>query len=161
MRVEGRETEVEIVALRPELRVRLGEVQHVVAVGRAAGDRFDLTVDGVPYAGWRCSQGDAVYVRLRGRSYTVQFLRHEAQRQGTAAQNEVRASMPGIVVAVHCREGQRVMTGEPLLTLESMKLQMTVVASHEGMVDKVHVAPEAVFERGALLVSLAQETQEP
>jgi biotin carboxyl carrier protein len=161
MRVDGRETEAEIVALRPELRVRLAEAQHVVAVGRGGGDRFDLTVDGVRYTGWRCSQGDAVYVRLRGRTYTAHFVRREAKREGAAAQDEVRANMPGIVVAVHCREGQRVMTGEPLLTLESMKLQMTVVASHEGTVEKVHVAPEAVFERGALLVSIAQETQKP
>jgi biotin carboxyl carrier protein len=151
----------EIVALRPELRVRLGELQHELAGQRAEGDRFELTVDGVPYRGWRYRHADMVYVRLRARTYTVQLVRREAKHEGAATQDEVRASMPGIVVTVHCRAGQRVLIGEPLLTLESMKLQMTVVASCEGTVQKVHVAPEAVFERGALLVSLAQETQEP
>jgi 3-methylcrotonyl-CoA carboxylase alpha subunit len=162
IRVEGRETEAEIVALRPRLQVRLGEQQHEIAAPRAAGERFELTVDGVAYSGWRCRHGDAVYVRLRGRTYAVELLRHEARGEGAAAQEQVRASMPGIVVAVHCKEGQRVMTGEPLVTLESMKLQMTVVASHQGTVRQVHVVPEAVFERGALLVSLAhEEAQEP
>jgi biotin carboxyl carrier protein len=36
--------------------------------------------------------------------------------------------MPGVVVAVQCESGQAVKTGDKLLTLESMKLQMTIVA---------------------------------
>jgi biotin carboxyl carrier protein len=43
-----------------------------------------------------------------------------------------------------------------------MKLQMTIVASHPGVVAQVHVQAAAVFERGALLVSFArQETPPP
>jgi biotin carboxyl carrier protein len=162
IRVDGCESEAEILALRPQLRVRLGERAHEVAAASAGGERFELTVDGIAYSGWRCRHGDVVYVWLRGRTYVVELVRRMAQGDGAAAQEEVRASMPGIVVAVHCQAGQKVMSGEPLLTLESMKLQMTVVAAHAGTVREVHVVPEAVFERGALLVSLVhEEAQEP
>jgi 3-methylcrotonyl-CoA carboxylase alpha subunit len=162
IRVEGSEREVEILALRPQLRVSLAEDAYAVAAGGATGERFELTVDGIVYSGWRCRHGDAVYVWLRGRTYVIELLRREAHADGAAAQEEIRASMPGVVVTVHCQQGQRVMTGEPLITLESMKLQMTVVAAHAGTVRQVHVVPEAVFERGALLVSLAhEEAQEP
>jgi biotin carboxyl carrier protein len=73
------------------------------------------------------------------------------------ALDEIRASMPGVVVAVQCESGQAVKTGDKLLTLESMKLQMTIVALRDATVQQVHVTPAAVFERGALLVSLVPE----
>jgi biotin carboxyl carrier protein len=41
------------------------------------------------------------------------------------------------------------------VTIESMKLQATLTASHEAVVERVHVSAESAFERGALLVSFA------
>jgi 3-methylcrotonyl-CoA carboxylase alpha subunit len=98
-----------------------------------------------------------VQVRLNGHTYTIHFARRQHAAGGTAGQEEIRASMPGVVVAVHAAAGQPVQGGDRLLTLESMKLQMTIVAAHPGVVEQVHVQPEAVFERGALLVSFARE----
>jgi biotin carboxyl carrier protein len=155
VKIEGDDSEVEILALRPELRVVVDGVEHRVCALSAAADRFELSTDGVLHRGWRCRVGDTVYVRLNGRTYAVQFP--QGERKGSergAAGDEIRASMPGVVVAVHCTDGQVVNCGDALLTLESMKLQMTVVASHAGTVRQVHVLPEGVFERGALLVSL-------
>ncbi len=162
IQLDGRDIEVQILGLRPVLRVRIGAVEHTAATTPAAADEFALTVDGVPYQGWRCTVGDEVHVRLEGRTYTARFVRREARAEGAGAEDEIRASMPGVVVGVHCEPGQAVAAGERLLTLESMKLQMTIVASRAAEVQAVHVAPEAVFERGALLVSLRPpEVREP
>jgi biotin carboxyl carrier protein len=156
LQVDGRESEVQVSALRPQLRVRSGPLECTVryAAEDAGGESFGLTLDGVAYRGWRYQAGDSVYVRFAGRTYLVQLGRLR-RADATSAQEQVRASMPGVVVAVHCMTGQQVQAGERLLTLESMKLQMTVVASHAATVRQLHVAPEAVFERGALLVSLS------
>ena len=162
IQVDGADIEVQIVARRPQLRVRLGAVQHVVEAPAAAGEKFSLTVDGVAFHGWRCNAGDDLQVRLNGRTYTVHFVRRQHAAAGAGGQEEIRASMPGVVVAVHAAAGQAVKGGDRLLTLESMKLQMTIVATHEGVVAEVHVKPEAVFERGALLVSFVpQESPSP
>lgn len=161
IRIDGREVEAQIVAHRPRLRVRLGEAPHEVAGARLGGDDFALTVDGKAYHGWQCAVGDELHVRLNGRTYRLQLAQRAAPTGTAAAQDEIRASMPGVVVAVHCEPGQAVNAGDRLLTLESMKLQMTIVAAHAAAVAQVHVAPQAVFERGALLVSFAaQEAQE-
>jgi acetyl/propionyl-CoA carboxylase alpha subunit len=156
-KVDGQDAEAEIMALRPSLRVRLGKQLHSVTGFRADGAQFEICLDGINFRGWRCTVGDAVHVRVNGRTYLVQLDARALAAAGAAAEHEVRASMPGVVVAVHCQPGQRLQTGDQLLTLESMKLQMTVVASHAGTVQQVHVAADTVFERGALLVSLAQE----
>jgi biotin carboxyl carrier protein len=161
VQVDGQDNDVQIVARRPQLRVQVGAAQHAVEAADAGGAEFTLMVDGVAYRGWRCSAGDDLQVRLNGRTYTVHLIRRRQAAGGGEGQEEVRASMPGVVVAVHAVAGQAVRGGDKLLTLESMKLQMTIVASHEGVVAQIHVNPEAVFERGALLVSFApQETPE-
>lgn len=156
LQVDGCGVEAQLVALRPRLSVRLGTVLHDVCAADAgfATGEFTLTVDGVAHQGWRCTLGDEVYVRLQGRTFAVRFVRHEPKSAGAAAQDHIRASMPGAVVAVHCEAGQAVQAGDKLLTLESMKLQMTIVSAHPAVVQQVHVVAAAVFERGALLVSL-------
>jgi acetyl/propionyl-CoA carboxylase alpha subunit len=154
LRVDDQEIDAEIIARRPQLRVRIGDRIYTVT-GRVEGQEFELTVDGNCVRGWRCTLGAGVQVRLSGRTYAVQPLDSGAAASDALAEREIRASMPGVVVAVHCAAGRAVAAGEKLLTLESMKLQVTLLATHAAVVEQVHVAPEAVFERGALLVSLA------
>ncbi len=62
--------------------------------------------------------------------------------------------MPGTVVDIACSAGAPVGTGQPLLTVESMKMQMILAAPFDAVVETVHVAPNASFERNALLVTL-------
>ncbi len=162
IQLDGHDIEVQILGRRPLLRVRIGTAEHSAATAPAAADEFSLTLDGVSYRGWRCTVGDEVHVRLDGRTYIASFVRRDSGGGGAGAQDEIHASMPGVVVGVHCEPGQAMAAGDRLLTLESMKLQMTIVASRAATVQAVHVAPETVFERGALLVSLTpQEKREP
>jgi acetyl/propionyl-CoA carboxylase alpha subunit len=156
-KVDGQEGEAGIVALRPNLRVRLARQLYSVTAFHADGLQFEICLDGTSYRGWRCLVGDVVHVRLNGRTYLVHLHERALTAAGAATENEVRASMPGVVIAVHCQPGQQLQAGDQLLTLESMKLQVTVVASHAATVRQVHVLADTVFERGALLVSLAHE----
>lgn len=156
LQVNGQEREAEIVSRRPVLRVRIADVVYSVVAAAGPEGEFAVTIDGVPYRGWRYGAGEEVYVHLGGRTHRVRIVRRDARQVGAAAQHEVRASMPGVVIAVHCQPRQVIGAGDSLLTLESMKLQMTVVAPHAGTVEHVHVTPQAVFERGALLVSFAR-----
>jgi len=157
IQIDGEETAVQILTRRPQLLVQVGAVRHVVQAPTQQGaERFRIVVDGTAYRGWRCAAGDDMQVRIGGRTYTVHMVRRVQAGGAAAGQEEIRASMPGVVVAVHARAGQSVQGGDKLLTLESMKLQMTIVAAHAGIVEQLHVQPEAVFERGALLVSFAR-----
>jgi len=157
LQFDEHEVGVDITARRPSLRVRIGETTHQVEEGAAAGGRFELWVDGARYRGWRWAAGDAVYVRLNGRSFEVRLPRRAAGGEAGGAQDAILASMPGVVVAVECAPGQAVEAGERLLTIESMKLQMTIVASHAATVAAVPVAAGSAFERGAPLVTFVPD----
>ncbi len=64
------------------------------------------------------------------------------------------APMPGQVIAVHVRPGQRVRAGEPLLTLEAMKMEHTLRAPHDGVVAAIHARVGEQVAAAALLVDV-------
>ena len=60
----------------------------------------------------------------------------------------VGASMPGTVVAVHCKVGERVAVGAPSITLEAMKMETVVRAQRAGEVKEVVVAAKGGVQVG-------------
>lgn len=153
--VNEQELSVAISARRPQLRMRIGAQEYTLGRLGGEGQQVTLTVDGRELHGWWYREGARLQLRLAGRTYQVSFGAREGAARAAARAEEVRASMPGVVVALHCVAGAAVSAGAPLVTIESMKLQMTLVATHAARVAQVHVAPQAQFARGALLVSLA------
>ena len=65
------------------------------------------------------------------------------------------APMPGAIVAVHVKPGDRVERGQPLLVMEAMKMEHTIVAPFAGTVEAVYFAPREQVKEGAELVALA------
>jgi acetyl/propionyl-CoA carboxylase alpha subunit len=66
----------------------------------------------------------------------------------------VRAPSPALVVAVTVAAGDEVEAGSLVAVLESMKMEMTVVATHAGRVREVLVAGSTHVEAGAPLLSI-------
>jgi len=64
------------------------------------------------------------------------------------------APMPGLVVSVVVAPGERVATGQKLLTLEAMKMETTVYAEAAGTVAELLVQNGTLVEAGDLLVRL-------
>jgi pyruvate carboxylase len=68
---------------------------------------------------------------------------------------EVGAPMPGLIVTVAVRPGDRVTKGQKLLSLEAMKMETTVHAERDGTVAEVLVAPGTPVEAGELIARYA------
>jgi biotin carboxyl carrier protein len=64
----------------------------------------------------------------------------------------LNAPMHGLVVDVAVHEGDSVETGQTLVVLESMKMQMQLRSPRPGKVSKVTVQSGCQVEKGALLV---------
>jgi len=63
-----------------------------------------------------------------------------------------------VVVAVNASVGAHVAVGDVLLVIESMKMQINIVAPREGMVEAVYVEVNQTFDKGAQLISLHAES---
>jgi acetyl/propionyl-CoA carboxylase alpha subunit len=146
---------IDIAGRAPALRLRIDGREHEVVVHPAANGAFSLLIDGHRHDGFRHVTSDEIWIRLGGRTFVLGRANVAAAgaHRGTG-RDEIRAEMPGTVVAMHVRERQQVRVGDPILTLESMKLQLTVVADHDATIESVLVRDNATFERGAVLVVL-------
>lgn len=156
-RIDNRDIVVELTQRRPHLRLQIDNTIYTVVETSCEASAYELTLNGTVYRGWRYAVGNEVYVRLGARTFIVSCASADLEAAGHAGQqHETRADMPGVVVAVHCEVGQAVAAGDKLITIESMKLQATLLASHAAVVERVHVGLESAFERGAVLVSFVK-----
>ena len=67
---------------------------------------------------------------------------------------EIRAEMVANVWKVVVAEGDQVEDGDTLVILESMKMEIPVVAEAPGSVTKLHVAEGDVIQEGDLIATL-------
>lgn len=156
--IDGQERNIDILARKPDLTVALSEAVYPLLYSTHAAEEFEIQIGGMTYKGFRYATAEEVHVRLGGRTFVVELPRlgggHGA---GGKHDNEIRADMPGTVVALHCQEGDAVTSGQKLLTIESMKLQISMVAPRDGVVAKLPVAANTTFERGAVLAALKSQ----
>ena len=67
---------------------------------------------------------------------------------------EVRAEMVANVWKVVAAEGDHVNDGDTLVILESMKMEIPVLAEDSGVVTKLHVAEGDVVQEGDLIATI-------
>ncbi|MGA1774433.1 MAG: biotin/lipoyl-containing protein, partial [Nitriliruptoraceae bacterium] len=107
---------------------------------------------------------EEVTVEVDGRRFEVRVLtaapagsaapRRRAGRAGAtaaAATGELRAPMQGTVIGYAVTTGQRVAAGDPVVTLEAMKMENTLRAPVDGTVTMADVAPGSVVDPGTVL----------
>jgi biotin carboxyl carrier protein len=69
--------------------------------------------------------------------------------------NELISPMPGRVVAVSVDGGQAVKEGDPLVMIESMKMESVIRSDRDGKISEVLVEEGATVKRGQALVRFA------
>jgi biotin carboxyl carrier protein len=67
---------------------------------------------------------------------------------------EVRAPLTGTVLRVLVSPGGRVRAGEPVVVLESMKMEIAVESTADGVVVEVRRQPGELVQAGDVLVVL-------
>ncbi|MCI8586830.1 MAG: biotin/lipoyl-binding carrier protein [Lachnospiraceae bacterium] len=73
---------------------------------------------------------------------------------GGAGSVEVTASVPGKVFKVEAGVGQAVKTGDPIIILEAMKMEIPVVAPEDGTVASIEVSVGDAIESGDVLATM-------
>ncbi|WP_442922862.1 acetyl/propionyl/methylcrotonyl-CoA carboxylase subunit alpha [Microbacterium sp. SLBN-154] len=77
-------------------------------------------------------------------------------RRTTSSAPQVRAPMPGAVVAVHVADGARVTAGDRLVSIEAMKMEHIVIAPHDGAV-RIHVAIGDQVNRDQIVAEVEED----
>lgn len=118
------------------------EVHRVVARRNGPRGQFDLAI-----AGYRFS-----VEALDERSRAIRELSGASARPAGPA--HLVAPMPGLIVRLHVKEGDRVTAGQGLVVMEAMKMENELRAPASGTVKRVIVAPGSTVEKGAMLLEM-------
>jgi len=90
----------------------------------------------------------------QGNSMSLGIIDRFPLAQKTDQLGAYLAPMPGEVVAIHVQEGDRVTSGQTLLTLYSMKMEMQITAQQDGIVKSVSLESGQSLKKGDLLLEL-------
>lgn len=112
----------------------------------------------VPFRTFR--RKDGVDVWLDGRVYSLKAAPRVPRRSGAtgalAAGGDLVAPMPGTILKVNVASGDSFDAHDPLIVMESMKMEMSVSSPVPGCVSEVLCAPGDLVELGAMLVKLKE-----
>jgi biotin carboxyl carrier protein len=67
---------------------------------------------------------------------------------------DVKAPMPGLVLNVMVKPGQKIQKGDAIIVLEAMKMENILKASADGEVKKIHVKKGDKVEKNQVMVNL-------
>ena len=109
--------------------------------------------------------GDAVHLDVAGRSIAFRVApppdvdraaRSAAAHRVGGGPTDLVAPMPGAVIAVHAAVGDAVEVGDPIVTLEAMKMEHAVVAPGAGRVTDLEAIVGQQVVRGQRLGSIEE-----
>jgi len=73
-------------------------------------------------------------------------------KKGEENFTQIKAPMPGLVLKVHVQEGASVQEGDPLITLEAMKMENLLKSKGKAVVKKIHINENDKVEKAQLLI---------
>ncbi len=144
------------VTLSTESDLRLAVVLH----------EWDDHTMRVTMDGWRktavfAQNGDVWWVQSGAGVVVLQSLDLLPQGEtAVAVGGSLRAPMPGEVLAIFVAVGEEVVAGQPLLTLEAMKMEHTIRAAGDGVVQEIFFAVGDTVEADVQLLAIGSRLKE-
>jgi geranyl-CoA carboxylase alpha subunit len=123
-------------------------------------DTIRFRIDGLTESARFFRDGDRLYLLHHGSFNSVRDLTLVAPASTTAggSDGKVRAAMNGRIVAVLVKQGERVEAGQPVMTLEAMKMEHVHTAPMSGMISAIDVVEGEQVTTGKIVVEIEADT---
>ena len=136
--------------------LQLGDREAVASGEPLENGVLAIDLDGVRRRVTVLEHGREIMVVVGGdRWRLVEFDPLAARADEDPAAGRLTAPMPGRVIRLLVEAGSKVRRGEPLLTMEAMKMEHTIAAPADGVVAAVGCSVGDLVEEGAALIALA------
>ncbi|MBR0829298.1 acetyl-CoA carboxylase biotin carboxylase subunit [Bradyrhizobium manausense] len=155
--IDGKAHELEVTRERDgSYVVAIGEQTHTFEIGQLDPDTIRFRHDGVMDTAKFYRDGDRLYVQHRGLPLAATDLTLAPPKAAAAngGDGKVRAAMNGRVVAVLVKPGDRVTAGQPVMTLEAMKMEHVHKAGIDGVIAAIDVAEGEQVTTGRIVVEI-------
>ena len=130
--------------------------EHRFEIDELGGDSIRFRTQRPDGIGEILPRGDRLYILHRGITLAVRdlTLSAPAAAAATGSDGKVRAAMNGRVVAVLVKPGERVAAGQPVMTLEAMKMEHVHAAPIAGIISAIDVAEGEQVTTGKVVVEI-------
>jgi geranyl-CoA carboxylase alpha subunit len=153
----GNVNEIEIVRKRDGSYVtgRNGD-EHCFEIDELGRDAIRFRSNGLMQSAKFLRHDDHLHVLHKGVTLSVRDLTLAAPASAAATNGDgkVRAAMNGRVVAVLVKAGEKVAAGQPVMTLEAMKMEHVHTAGVAGTVSAIDVAEGEQVTTGKIVVEI-------
>ncbi len=140
------------------LRVSLGKKRYDVLVEHLCPGELLLNVNGKTYnIVINNNSASSCLVYLNGRLYDVEkrsAAQILARQKEKVKKKDIKTSMPGKIIKVIAKKGDKVKEGQPILVLEAMKMQNEIKSPQSGTIVLINPKDGDSVEAGALLFSV-------
>jgi geranyl-CoA carboxylase alpha subunit len=154
--LDGAVHEIEIVRERDGSYRGLENTPYRIEVHAVDGDTIRFSRDGLAESVKFLRDRDRLYFLHHGTTIAVRDLTLAAPVSAAASggDGKVRAAMNGRVVAVLVKPGEPVTVGQPVMTLEAMKMEHVHTAGIAGTVSAIDVAEGEQVTTGRIVVEI-------
>jgi biotin carboxyl carrier protein len=119
------------------------------------GATLRASIDGIQRAFRISESGDHFVVQSNSSSIELTRLSRYPRAAGASEHESAYAPMPGQVLKVLVEVGQSVAAGDPLVILEAMKMEQTLRATSDGVVETIRVRIGDLVVPGDILVEIS------
>ena len=147
-----------------------GELYHFVIDGNEYSVRaetlsngtFAYFVDNRSYVAYLTKSKSGTHIAVEGRSYLIEEEEDNdsqsgAKGAGAHADGKVESPMPGNIIAIPVKEGEKVEINQAVVVIESMKMQNEITSPVNGEVAKINCSVGDQVNFGDVLVDITPQ----
>ncbi len=140
-------------------QLTINEQNYSIAILKVPKPGFAIVVDGQKLEGHVVENAAELTVFSTLGTSRLRLYSHERkQSHETDSNTQFKAPMPATITAILKDPGSVVQKNEPLIILEAMKMEHTISAPRDGIIDEIFYSVGAQVLEGTQLLSLVEPT---
>jgi len=167
VRRDGRERRLTIRPLQENrFEVTIDGDVHEVDVRSYASDALSLLIDNRSVEATYTFQGERLGLCIRNEEFDLELQDERKKKKRapggaghTAGPEIIKAAMPGKIIEVKVRAGDRIEPKAGVVVMEAMKMENEIACRRGGRVRTVCVVQGQTVEKDAVLVEIDPETE--
>ncbi|UCG30506.1 MAG: biotin/lipoyl-binding protein [candidate division WOR-3 bacterium] len=135
------EYEVDIHKEQSEFVVRIRDKDYRISELVVQDNAISFRTEGKRHSIYFARDGEKIYVTLDGEYYFIELsnrTRYGSQGEEQQKGNVIASSMPGLLVKLPVKVGDKVKSGDTLAIVEAMKMQNELRSPIDGEVKKIN-----------------------